>query len=275
MQTQSPLIFLESLLSSFYPSCILSAGGLQRPLPLKPLSNVLFPVYSHSLCPSLGPITSHYQVAESHPKISTEYVTSQFKAPRAHGGLQMHCSDFPFWPLTIRTPRLWNIITLGSWLCDSNCLSLFLCETESPYRTGTRSHLSFYSQCPTHLLFSHSVVSHALRPRGLQHTRFPCPPPSPRICSISSPLSWWCHTIISVVPFFSCPQSFPASGSFPTSRLLASGGQSIGASASASVLPMNIQGCEYSRFSSVWLFATLWNVAHQAPLSKGCSRQEY
>ena len=81
------------------------------------------------------------------------------------------------------------------------------------------------------------------RPHGLQHTRFPCPSLSPGVCSNSRPLSWCCHLAISssVSPFSSCPQSFPASGSSPMSRLCASGGQTIGASASASVLPMNIQ----------------------------------
>ena len=83
-----------------------------------------------------------------------------------------------------------------------------------------------------------------LPPPGLQHTRLPCPSPSPGACSNSCPLSQWCHPTIlfSVIPFSSCLQPFPASESFPTSRLFASGGQSIGASASASVLPMNIQG---------------------------------
>ena len=76
----------------------------------------------------------------------------------------------------------------------------------------------------------------------LKHTRLPCPPLSPRVCSNSYPLSRWCHpTIASSVTPFSYPQSFPASGSFPMNRLCISGGQSIGASASASVLPMNIQ----------------------------------
>ena len=92
-------------------------------------------------------------------------------------------------------------------------------------------------------LFSHSVVSKSLWPHGLQHTRPPCPSPSPRACSNSCPVSRWCHPTISssVIPF-SCRQSFPTSGSFPMSQLFTSGGQSIGASASASVLPMNIQG---------------------------------
>ena len=82
-----------------------------------------------------------------------------------------------------------------------------------------------------------------LRPHGLQHTRPHCPLPIPGVYSNSYPLSWWCHPIISssVVPFFSRLQSFPASGSFPMSQFFASGGQSIGVSASASVLPMNIQ----------------------------------
>ena len=92
--------------------------------------------------------------------------------------------------------------------------------------------------------FSRSVVSDSLWPYGLQHARLPCPSSSPRACSNSCPLSWWCHPTISssVVPFSSCLQSFPASGSFPMSHFLASGGQSIRASASASVLLMSIQG---------------------------------
>ena len=94
------------------------------------------------------------------------------------------------------------------------------------------------------LLFSCAVVSDSLRPHGLHHTRLPCPSPSPGACSNSCPLSRWCHPTISssVVPFSSCLQSFPASESFIIGRLFASGGQSIGASASASVLLMNIQG---------------------------------
>ena len=91
--------------------------------------------------------------------------------------------------------------------------------------------------------FSCSVVSNSLRPHGLQHARPPCPSPTPGVHPNSCPLSWWCHPTIasSVVPFSSCPQSFPASGSFQMSQLFASGGQSIGVSASTSVLPMNTQ----------------------------------
>ena len=91
--------------------------------------------------------------------------------------------------------------------------------------------------------FSHSVMSDSLRPDGLQHTRSPCPSPNPRVYANSCPLSQWCHPTISssVVPFSSCLQSFPASGSFQMSQLFVSGGQSTGVSASGSVLPMNIQ----------------------------------
>ena len=86
-------------------------------------------------------------------------------------------------------------------------------------------------------------MSDTLWPHGLQHARLPCPSPTPRACSNSCQLSRWCHPIIScsIVLFFSHLQSFPASGSFQMSQLFASGSQSIGVSASASVLPMNIQ----------------------------------
>ena len=92
--------------------------------------------------------------------------------------------------------------------------------------------------------FSCSVVSDSLWPCGLQHTRPPCPSPTPRVYTNSCPLSWWCHPTISssVVPLSSCFQSFPALGSFQMSQFFAWGGQSIGVSASTSVLPMNTQG---------------------------------
>ena len=90
---------------------------------------------------------------------------------------------------------------------------------------------------------SHSVVSDSLRPHELQHARPPCPWPTPGVHPDSCPSSQWCHPAISssVVPFSSCHQFFPASGSFPRSQFFTSGGQSIGVSASASVLPLNIQ----------------------------------
>ena len=86
-------------------------------------------------------------------------------------------------------------------------------------------------------------MSDSLQPHGLQHTRLPCPSPTPRVYSNSCPLNQWCHPTISssVIPFSSCLQSFPASGTFQMSQLFASDGQSIGVSALASVLPMNTQ----------------------------------
>ena len=87
------------------------------------------------------------------------------------------------------------------------------------------------------LLFSCQVVSNSLQPHGLQHTRLPCPSPSPRVCPSSCPLNQWCHPTI--IPFSSCLQSLPESWSFPRSQFFTLGGQSI--RASASVLPMNTQ----------------------------------
>ena len=106
-------------------------------------------------------------------------------------------------------------------------------------------------------------MSDSLQPHGLQHARLPCPSPTPGACSNSCPLSHWCHPTISssIAPFCFCLQSFPASGSFLVSQFFTSGGQSIGASASASVLPMNIHGW----FPLGW---TGWILL----LSKGLSR---
>ena len=94
------------------------------------------------------------------------------------------------------------------------------------------------------VLFSRSVVSDSLWPHKLQHSRPPYPSPTPGVHSNSCPSSRWCHPTISssAIPFSSCLQSFPASGSFPNSQVFTSGGQSIGASSLASVLPVNIQG---------------------------------
>ena len=91
--------------------------------------------------------------------------------------------------------------------------------------------------------FSCSVVSYSLRPHESQHARPPCSSPTPGVHSNSCPLSWWCHPVISssVVPFSSCPQSLPASGSFPMSQLFAWGGQNIGVSALSSFLLKNTQ----------------------------------
>jgi len=104
-----------------------------------------------------------------------------------------------------------------------------------------------------YLHFSHSIVSESLRPRGPQHAGLPCPLPTPRVYPNSCPLSQWCHPTISssVVPFSSCLQSCPASGSFQMSQLFTWGGQSIGVSASTSVLPVNTQ--DWSHLGWDWL----------------------
>ena len=101
----------------------------------------------------------------------------------------------------------------------------------------------FYIPSQWSAQFSHSVASDSLRPHGLQHTRLPCPSPTSRACSNSCPSNWWCHPTISssVVPLSSCPQSFPVSGSLQMSQFSSSGGQSIGASALASVPPKNLE----------------------------------
>ena len=108
--------------------------------------------------------------------------------------------------------------------------------------------------------FSHSVVSDSLRPHGLQHTRLPCPSPTPRVYSNSCPWNWWCHPTIasSVVPFSSCLQSFPASGSFPISQFFTWAGQSIRVSASASVLPVNIQDWFPLGWTGCFSFLSKW-----------------
>ena len=159
--------------------------------------------------------------------------------------------------------------------------------------------------------FSRSVMSDSLWFHGLQHTRLPWPSLSPRLCSNSSPLSWWCHSTISssVTPFSSCPQSFPISGSFPVSWFFASGSQNIDAAAKSlqscptlcdpidgSPPGFPVPGILQARtlewfaisFSNAWkwkvkvkllsrvqLLATPWTAAYQAPLPMGFSRQEY
>ena len=121
----------------------------------------------------------------------------------------------------------------------------FRCSYKMKIPGGTYfcPYLSLVSAQFSSVHLSHSVVSDSLRPHGLQHTRLPCPLAMPGAYSNSCPLSWWCHPTISssVIPFSFCLQSFPASGSFQMSQFFALGGQSIRVSASASVLPMNIQ----------------------------------
>ena len=120
--------------------------------------------------------------------------------------------------------------------------------------------------------FSHSVVSNSLRPHELQHARPPCPSPTPGVYPNSCPSSRWCHPAISssVIPFSSCPQSLPASGSFPMSQHFARSGQSIGVSASASVLPMNTQDWSPLGWTG-WISLQskgLWRVFSNTPVQK-------
>ena len=113
--------------------------------------------------------------------------------------------------------------------------------------------------------FSRSVMSDSLQPQEPEHARPPCPSPTARVYPNSCPLSRWCHPTISssVVHFSSCPQSFPASGSFQTSQLFTSGAQSIGVSASTSVLPVNTQDCIAVNFSN----GMIWNVTEMGSLN--------
>ena len=110
--------------------------------------------------------------------------------------------------------------------------------------TPVHYYVNHFSPLSLYLVqFSTSLVSNTLRPHESQHTRLPCPSPTPGVYPNSCPSSWWCHPTNSsfVIPFSFCLQSFPALGSFPMCQFFPSGGQSIGVSASASVLPMNIQ----------------------------------
>ena len=129
--------------------------------------------------------------------------------------------------------RSWDFgVTKISYLCLEKCL-LYSRKRKNIWTMNVYASVQF----------SHSVVSDSLRPHELQHARPPCPSPTPGVHSDSHPLSWWCHPAISssVIPFSSCPQSLPASESFPMSQLFAWGCQSTRVSALASFLPKNTQ----------------------------------
>ena len=147
-------------------------------------------------------------------------------------------------------------LALGCWLVISYWSGLkagqFLPPPESELSDDRDCfwlyHFRFFALAIHILQFSSvqsscSAMSDSFQPHGLQHTRLPCPLPAPRACSNSCPSSWWWHPTISssVIPFSSHLQTFPASGSFPMNQFFPSGCESIGASASASVLPINIQ----------------------------------
>ena len=148
------------------------------------------------------------------------------------------------------TKLLTHLIGIWSWQLKAHVSLFFLWPSNKIY---------VWKPCLWRQLisvqFSRSVVSDSLWPHELQHARPHCPSPSPGVHSNSRPLSRWCHPAISssVIPFSSCPQSFPASGCFQMSRLFASGGQSIGVSASTSALPMNIQDWSPLGWTG-WLF---------------------
>ena len=119
------------------------------------------------------------------------------------------------------------------------------------WKSLTLKRINFFTSS---VQFSRSVMSDSLWPHESQHTRPPCPSPSPGVHWDSRPSSWWCHPAISssVVPFSSCPQSLPASGSFPMSQLFTWGSQSTGVSALASFLPKNTQGWSPSEWTG-WI----------------------
>ena len=146
--------------------------------------------------------------------------------------------------MNLRGDRLpWHkILSATFWLFDLGQVNFCLPQFSHMQSEDTSSYFIQLSEfCSVQL--SRSVVSNSLWPHGLQHARLPSPSQTPGVCSNACPSSRWCHPTISssVVPFFSCLQSFPVSVSFPMSWLLASGGENIGESASASVLPMHIQ----------------------------------
>ena len=142
----------------------------------------------------------------------------------------------------------WNYTWVSHHHIYCYCIStLYFWNDNRIKKSKEKTGYSLFSQ------FSRSVVSDSLRPHESQHARPPCPPPSPGVHPDSCPLSQWCHPAISssVVPFSSCPQSLPASESFPMSQLFASGGQSTGVSALASFLPKNTQ--DWSLEWTAWI----------------------
>ena len=165
-----------------------------------------------------------------HPHVWTRSLTPPFIVILPSQPQMNRLPLIPSQAISHTTPHSWFISHLDCWK------SVFHC---SPWSRISLFFSVFCCFCSVTHLCTTLCESHELK-----HTRVPCPSPSPRAWSNSCPLSRWCHPTISssVVTSFSCLQSFPASGSFPMSHLFTTDGQSIGASASTSVLPMNIQG---------------------------------
>ena len=155
----------------------------------------------------------------------------QFSLSVVSDSLRPHGLQHTKLPCSSLTPEAYSNSCPSSWWCHT-----IISSSVIPFS----SHLQSF---PASVQFSLSVMSDSLQPHELQHARPPYPSPTPRVHPNPCPLSQWCHPTISssVVPFSSCPQSFPASGSFQMSQFFTSGGQNIGVSASASVLPMSIQ----------------------------------
>ena len=163
--------------------------------------------------------------------------------PNPEFNMEFVCQWMLHWPLervTATNTTIYSLILVTHRHYTHGPLQIMF--SESPGVSSSLPRMASQSSFKTNQ-FSHSVVSDYLRPYGLQHPRLPCPSPTLEVYSNSHPLSHWCHPAISssVIPFSSCLQSFPASGSFQMSQLFASSGQSIGVSALASVLPMNIR----------------------------------
>ena len=140
------------------------------------------------------------------------------------------------------TAQGWQAENSASWVRTKFTRKPFIGEELGSHpASASRTHLEDVHV--SSVQFSHSVMSDSLQPHEVQHARPPCPSPTPGVHPNSCPSSQWCHPAISssVIPFSSCPQSLPASESFPMSQLFTWGDQSIGGSASASVLPMNTQ----------------------------------
>ena len=191
---------------------------------------------------------------KSEPGFNREGRKIEWKWPRLTCHLRKVCKALRKSLTQSQTSEEFNDPRHGAALVS---LMLSVIDQEQPsgseglvlYKVNTQQNLSTAAMVTGHKIiissvqFSHSVVSDSLRPHELQHTMPPCPSPTPRVHPNPCPLCWWCHPAISssVIPFSSCLQSCPASGSFQMSQLSASGGQSIGVSASISVPPMNIQ----------------------------------